>query len=216
MERAAAHLIKKSWAEPHWEKKRGEVVALERGTLYGLPVYMQRRVSFARHDPVLARELFIREGLVGGDFDSNAAFFRHNMQLVREIRDIENKSRRPDVLVDDELIVAFYDERIPKDVTDQAGFEAWLKEAVKDNKKVLYLSREELMRHDAQGVTTDFFPKKVTVAGVEMGLTYHFEPGGPRDGVTMTVPIFALNQVNPVRCEWLGCRVCSRKRCRVF
>lgn len=164
---------------------------------------MQRRVSFARHDPVLARELFIREGLVGGDFDSNAAFFRHNMQLVREIRDIENKSRRPDVLVDDELIVAFYDERIPKDVTDQAGFEAWLKEAVKDNKKVLYLSREELMRHDAQGVTTDFFPKKVTVAGVEMGLTYHFEPGAPRDGVTMTVPIFALNQVNPVRCEWL-------------
>lgn len=119
------------------------------------------------------------------------------MQLVREIRDIENKSRRPDVLVDDELIVAFYDERIPKDVTDQAGFEAWLKEAVKDNKKVLYLSREELMRHDAQGVTTDFFPKKVTVAGVEMGLTYHFEPGAPRDGVTMTVPIFALNQVNP-------------------
>lgn len=203
VERAAAHLIKKSWTEPHWEKKRGEVVALERGTLYGLPVYMQRRVSFARHDPVLARELFIREGLVGGDFDSNAAFFRHNMQLVREIRDIENKSRRPDVLVDDELIVAFYDERIPKDVTDQAGFEAWLKEAVKDNKKVLYLSREELMRHDAQGVTTDFFPKKVTVAGVEMGLTYHFEPGAPRDGVTMTVPIFALNQVNPVRCEWL-------------
>ena len=195
--------LKKSWSEPHWEKKRGAVTAFERGTLYGLPVYQQRRVTYTKHDPKLSRELFIRQALVEGEFESRAAFFRHNQDLVKEIRDIENKSRRPDVLVDDELIYAYYDEHIAADVADQASFEAWLKEAQKKNPKILFLSREELMRHEAQGVTTDYFPKKLKMAGADMAVTYHFEPGAPRDGVTLTVPLFALNQIDPVRCDWL-------------
>lgn len=131
VEAAAGSLLKKSWSEPHWEKKRGAVTAFERGTLYGLPVYQQRRVTYTKHDPKLSRELFIRQALVEGEFESRAAFFRHNQDLVKEIRDIENKSRRPDVLVDDELIYAYYDEHIAADVADQASFEAWLKEAQK-------------------------------------------------------------------------------------
>ena len=203
VEAAAGGLLKKSWSEPHWEKKRGAVTAFERGTLYGLPVYQQRRVTYTKHDPKLSRELFIRQALVEGEFESRAAFFRHNQDLVKEIRDIENKSRRPDVLVDDELIYAYYDEHIAADVADQASFEAWLKEAQKKNPKILFLSREELMRHEAQGVTTDYFPKKLKMAGADMAVTYHFEPGAPRDGVTLTVPLFALNQIDPVRCDWL-------------
>lgn len=203
VEAAAGSLLKKSWSEPHWEKKRGAVTAFERGTLYGLPVYQQRRVTYTKHDPKLSRELFIRQALVEGEFESRAAFFRHNQDLVKEIRDIENKSRRPDVLVDDELIYAYYDEHIAADVADQASFEAWLKEAQKKNPKILFLSREELMRHEAQGVTTNYFPKKLKMAGADMAVTYHFEPGAPRDGVTLTVPLFALNQIDPVRCDWL-------------
>ena len=203
VEAAAGTLIKKSWSEPHWEKKRGAVTAFERGTLYGLPVYQQRRVTFTEHDHKLAREIFIRQALVEGEFESRAAFFRHNQNLVREIRDIENKSRRPDVLVDDELIYAYYDEHIAKDVADQASFEVWLKEAQKKEPKILFLTREELMRHDAEGITTDYFPKTLRMAGTDMAVTYHFEPGAPRDGVTLAVPLFALNQIDPARCDWL-------------
>ncbi len=203
VEHAAEHLIKKSWSEPHWEKKRGEVVALERGALYGLTVYAQRRVGFSKHDPKLSRELFIREALVEGEFDCRASFFMHNARLIREIREIENKSRRPDVLVDDSLIYAFYDNILPQSVVGAVTFETWRRQAEKDNPKILYLSKQELMRHDASGVTTDFFPKTMEMAGLAMALTYHFEPGAPRDGVTLTVPIFALNQIDAVRCEWL-------------
>ncbi|MCF0254245.1 MAG: ATP-dependent RNA helicase HrpA, partial [Duodenibacillus sp.] len=203
IEAAAQHLLKKSWAEPHWEKSRGEVVAFEKATLYGVPVYGQRRVSFARHDPALCRELFIREALVEGEFETRAPFFAHNRRLVREIQEIENKSRRLDVLVDESLIEAFYADKLPESVVDAVSFEAWRKEAEKDNPRLLYLSKDELMRHDASGVTTEFFPKSKAMAGVTMALTYHFEPGSPRDGLTMTVPIYALNQIDPLACEWL-------------
>lgn len=203
IERVAPHLIKKSWTEPHWEKNRGEVVALERGALYGLTVYAQRRVGFARHDAALCRELFIREALVGGDIDLRAPFLDHNRRLIADIRDIENKARRPDVLVDEERIFAFYDEKLPAEVVGQVTFETWRKEAEKTDPKRLFMKREELMRRDADGVTADFFPKNCEMAGLTMALTYHFEPGSARDGVTMTVPLYALNQIDSVRCEWL-------------
>ena len=123
VERAAGHLIKKSWSEPHWEKTRAEVVALERGTLYGLPVYTDRRVQFAPHDPVVARDIFIRQALVEGLYETRAPFFAHNKRLVREIEEIENKTRRPDVLVDDETIYAFYDKILDASVVGGATFE---------------------------------------------------------------------------------------------
>ncbi|HTT13553.1 MAG TPA: ATP-dependent RNA helicase HrpA [Burkholderiaceae bacterium] len=203
VERIGAHLLKKNWSDPHWEKNAGQVVAHERATLYGLLVYSQRRVPFGDRDPRLARQLFIRSALVEGDYDTNAPFAAHNRRLVREIRELEHKSRRPDVLVDDELIFAFYDALIPREVSSSAQFEKWRRGAERDNPKLLFLSRDELMRHEAAGVTTELFPKVWSMRGVDMALTYHFEPGSPRDGVTLTVPLFALNQVDADRCDWL-------------
>ena len=203
IEAAAGRLIKKSWTEPHWEKSRGEVAAFERGTLYGLTIYQQRRVSFAKHDPKLARELFIRQALVEGEWDGRADFFSHNRRLVNDIRELEHKTRRPDVLVDDQLIFDFYDEHIPADVVGTPSLMKWLREVQKDNPKCLYMTREALMRHDAAGVTNRYFPKTMEMAGVSMALNYHFEPGSPRDGLTLAVPLYALNQIDAVRAEWL-------------
>ena len=203
IEAAAGSLIRRAWSEPHWEKRRGEVVAMERGTLYGLTIYQQRRVSFAPHDPKLARELFIREALVAGELDAKLSFFQHTQRLVREIEELEHKTRRPDVLVDDELIFSFYDRELPQDVCSLKTLEKWLAEERKKNPKVLELTKDELMRHGAEGVTNEWFPKSIRMAGIDMTLSYQFEPGSPRDGITMTVPLFALNQLDPVRAEWL-------------
>lgn len=203
IEKIGGHLLKKSWGEPRWEKRPAQVTASERATLYGLVVYSQRRINYGLKNPVEAREIFIRDALVGGDYDSRAPFFAHNHKLVREIENLEHKSRRQDVLVDDQLIEAFYDKEIPAEVVNGAGFEKWYKDASADNPKLLFLIRDDLMRHEAAGITTELFPKKTMAAGLEMQLSYHFEPGTPRDGVTLTVPLYALNQLSRERCEWL-------------
>ncbi|WP_122828352.1 ATP-dependent RNA helicase HrpA, partial [Burkholderia pseudomallei] len=209
IERIGAHLLKKSLSEPHWEKRPAQVAAFERATLYGLTIYHRRRVAFGRQDPARARELFIRGALVDGEFDTKLAFFAHNRKLLADIEQLEHKSRRQDVLVDDELIHAFYDQAIPAGIHTGAAFERWYRDEVsksgqpEDKLRLLYLSRDDLMRHEAAGVTTELFPKRVTMAGVEMALAYHFEPGSPRDGVTLAVPLFALNQVDARRAEWL-------------
>lgn len=203
IERVGAHLIKKSYSEPHWEKKASAVMAMEKGTVYGLTVYSQRKVTYTDKDPALCRELFIREALVNGEFETAAPFFRHNQQLVREIRNLEHKARRLDVLVDDELIVQFYDAILPEGVVSGVTFEQWRRKAEKDNPRLLYLSKDELMRHEASGITTEYFPKTMEMKGVQMPLTYHFEPGSPRDGVTLAVPLYALNLVDEVQTQWL-------------
>ncbi|MFJ1469626.1 ATP-dependent RNA helicase HrpA [Massilia orientalis] len=203
VEKIGGHLLKKSWGEPRWEKRTAQVTASERATLYGIVVYSQRRINYAQHNPAEAREIFIRDALVGGDYETRSQFFAHNHKLIKEIENLEHKSRRLDVLVDDQLIHAFYDNEIPSDVVNGAGFEKWYKDASRDNPKLLYLNREELMRHEAAGVTTELFPKTMNVTGIEMGLSYHFEPGSPRDGVTLTVPLFALNQIPRERADWL-------------
>jgi ATP-dependent helicase HrpA len=203
LEELGAHLLRRSRENPHWEKSRGEVVALERGTLYGLPVYQNRRVPFAPYDPKLAREIFIRSALVEGDLDTRAQFFAHNQRLVTEIERLEHKSRRPDILVDDELIYAFYEARIPEEVHDAAGLEAWRRRIEATQPKRLFLSREDLMRHEAAGVTTENFPPVLQLGPNRFALEYQFEPGAPRDGVTMTVPLALLNQVPQARVEWL-------------
>ncbi|WP_175813320.1 ATP-dependent RNA helicase HrpA [Burkholderia contaminans] len=209
VEKIGAHLLKKSLSEPHWEKRPAQVSAYERATLYGLPIYHRRRVAFGKQDPSRARELFIRGALVEGEFDTKLAFFAHNRKLLADIEQLEHKSRRQDVLVDDELIYAYYDQAIPEGIHTGAAFERWYRDEVKkggqpeDKLRLLYLSRDDLMRHEAAGVTTELFPKRATMAGVEMALTYHFEPGTPRDGVTLTAPLYALNQVDARRCEWL-------------
>ena len=207
LEELGAHLLKKSRENPHWEKARAQVVAVERGVLYGLPVYANRRVHYGPSDPVLSREIFIRSGLVEGEFDTRAPFFVHNRKLIHEIERLEHKSRRPDILVDDELIFAFYDSRVPAGIDagihNGADFEKWRKEAEREDAKLLFLSREDLMRHEAAGITTGNFPPTLKLGANEFRLEYHFEPGSARDGVTMTVPVALLNQVSAARSDWL-------------
>ncbi|HEX2565778.1 MAG TPA: ATP-dependent RNA helicase HrpA [Burkholderiales bacterium] len=203
IEELAAHLLKRHREEPHWEKSRGQVVALERATLYGLPVYSGRRVPYAPFDPKGAREIFIRSALVAGELESRAPFFAHNRRLVADIERLEHKARRPDILVDDELIYAFYDARLPAEVCGAVELDAWRKHAERDQPKLLYLSRDDLMRHDAAGITTENFPPALELGANRFPLEYHFEPGSPRDGVTMVVPLALLNQVPSARTEWL-------------
>lgn len=203
IEKAGAHLLRRNWSDPRWEKRSGQVVANERATLYGLQIYSGRRIHFGRIDAVQAREIFIQQALVPGDIASNLPFIRHNRQLIAKIEKLEHQTRRPDILVDNALIYAFYDALIPADVYQTASLERWYKGLDKAAQQGLQLDRESLMRHDAAGITTDVFPRKVVWQGVEMAVDYHFEPGSVRDGVTLTVPLFALNQIDPQRCEWL-------------
>nr|WP_217283818.1 ATP-dependent RNA helicase HrpA [Aquabacterium terrae] len=199
----AGHLLKKQLLEPHWEKKAAEVVALERATLYGIVVYNNRRVNFGQVDPKAARELFIRAALVEGDWDTKLPFLAHNQKLVAQVQELEHKSRRQDVLVDDELMFAFYDQQLPADVHSGASLERWFREESKRQPRLLQMSRDELMRHEAAGITTASYPKTIRLGGIDCSASYLHEPGDAKDGVTVTVPIYALNQVNEERCEWL-------------
>ena len=201
--RIAGHLLKTQLLEPHWEKKAAEVMALERATLYGIVVYGNRRVNYGRVDPAAARGIFIREALVNGEWDSRLTFLEHNRKLIRQVEELEHKSRRQDVLVDDELIHAFYDQQLPTDVVSGASFERWYREEAKRQPKLLMLTRDELMRHEAAGITTAAFPKLVRLGGVDCAAEYLHHPGDARDGVTVTVPLYALNQVSEERCDWL-------------
>jgi ATP-dependent helicase HrpA len=203
LEQVGAHLLRKQLLDPHWEKKSGEVIALERATLYGLVVYSGRRVPFGKVDPQTAREIFIREALVEGQWDTHLTFLAANHKMIAKVEELEHKSRRQDVLVDDELIYAFYDQQIPADVCSGRLLEAWYKNEVKRQPSLLVLSREELMRHEAAGITTQAFPKTLRLGGTDCTATYLHQPGDARDGVTVTVPLFVLNQVSEERCEWL-------------
>ena len=203
LEEVGAHLLKKQLLDPHWSKKQADVVALERATLYGLVVYSGRRVSYGRVDPDAARTQFIRQALVEGEWDTHWHFLAANLKLVRKVEELEHKSRRQDVLVDDELIFAFYDQHLPRDVYSGATFDQWFRAAGKGQPELLRLSRDELMRHEAAGITTDNFPKVVKLGGVDCSAAYLHSPGDARDGVTVTVPLFVLNQVSEERAEWL-------------
>jgi ATP-dependent helicase HrpA len=208
LEEVAGHLLKKQVLDPHWEKKAGEVIALERATLYGLPVYTGRRARYALTDPAGARELLIREALVAGDWPEDwggpLPFLPANRKLIAQVEAIEHKSRRQDVLVDDELIFAFYDRQIPGRVVSGRELQAWYREAARADPKLLHLTRQELMRHEAAGITTAAFPRVLRLGGVDCAASYLHAPGDARDGLTVTVPLFALNQVSEERIEWLA------------
>ena len=199
----AGHLIKTQLLEPHWEKKAAEVIALERATLYGIVIYSNRRVNFGNVDAAAAREMFIREALVGEGWDTQLPFLAVNRKLIAQVEELEHKSRRQDVLVDDELIHAFYDQQLPADVHSGHTFERWYRHESKRQPQLLLLTRDELMRHEAAGITTAAFPKTLRMGGVDCAAAYLHEPGDAKDGVTVTLPIYALNQVNDERCEWL-------------
>ena len=203
VERVAAHLVKREYTEPHWRRDTANVVAFERVTLHGLPIVPRRVVHYGPIDPRAAREVFIHAALVEGEFDTDAQYFRHNRDLLREIELIEAKLRRRDVLVDARTRFAFYDARVPPHVFNGFTFERWRREAEQRDKHVLFMSRADLMLHAAEQATPGLFPDALAVNGVRLPLAYHLEPGHPADGVTATVPLAALNQLPAEPFEWL-------------
>ncbi len=203
LEEVGAHLLRRQLLDPHWEKKAGKVVALERATLYGIVLYNNRRVDYDKLDPEHARDIFIRQALVEDDWESKLPFLAANRKMVRQVEDLEHKSRRQDVLVDDELIYAFYDAQIPREVCNAHQLEKWFREASRQQPKLLQISKDELMRHEAAGITTDQFPRTIRLGGVDCRASYLHQPGDARDGVTVEIPLFALNQVDEERAQWL-------------
>ena len=224
LEELGSHLLKRQLLDPHWEKKTAQVTALERATLYGLVVYNGRKVPYARVDLAGARQMFIREALVHGQWETQLEFLSANQALVENILDIEHKTRRQDVLVDDELIYAFYDEHLPSHVCSGHTLEKWYEEQLSPTnpsasgvlpgslvkgtpaareRLPLLMTRDNLMRHQASSVTYTAFPPTVRLGGVDCAVQYLHEPGSPRDGMSITVPLFVLNQVQDERAEWL-------------
>lgn len=200
VEPLAMHLVKRNYSEPHFEKKRGQVIAKETLLLYGLPVVVNRTVNFGRIDPTLARELFIRAALVEGELVTKAAFFKHNRRLMDDVLSLEDKARRKDILVDEETLFAFYDEKIPDDIVNSTGFHAWLKKQPED---ALKFEPEHLISQNASSVGKNAYPDTFQFNGMALPLNYRFEPGHEADGVTMKVPAAALAQLPEGKLQWL-------------
>jgi ATP-dependent helicase HrpA len=203
LERVGAHLIKRTYHDPHWEKAGAQAYAYERLTLYGLVVVSKRKIAYGPVDGAAAREIFLREALVHAQLNTQGKFLAHNEALKHEIEELEHKSRRHDVLVDEQRVFEFYDARVPGDIWSGQQFERWRREAERADPKLLFLTREQLMRHGAEEITQERFPAAIEIGGVVYPLTYKFEPGHPLDGVTIEVPLHLLNQLDEQRCEWL-------------
>jgi ATP-dependent helicase HrpA len=193
----APHLIKRTYSEPHWERKAGAVMAYEKVTLYGVPIVARRKILYGRIDPELSRELFIRHALVEGDWDTRHAFFHENRRLVEEVEELEERTRRRDLLVDDETLFAFYDERVGPEVVSARHFDSWWKKARRDDPDLLDFERSLVVREGAS-VREEDFPLRWG----EFDLTYAFEPGTDADGVTVHIPLVVLNQVDAAGFEW--------------
>ncbi len=203
IEAMATHLLSRSYGEPYWDARRGRVVAPETVSLYGLVLASGRKADYAAVDPTVCREIFIRRALVDGDLRGSAPFLEHNHRLIEDIEGLEARTRRRDVLVDADARFAFYAERIPRDVTGSAGFHAWYRQARQRDPQLLKMTRETLMQRDAREVTEGRFPERLEACGLSLPLDYHFRPGDPDDGVTVRVPLAALNQLRAEPFEWL-------------
>ena len=203
IEPLATHLVKKTWLEPHWEKKRGQVVAFEQVSLYGLIIVGRRRVHYGPHDPQLARELFIREGLVRGEILSQARCLAANRALLEQLDELEAKARRRDILADEETLYRYYEARIPADICQTASFDRWYRRESARQPDLLLMREEDVLARDAREVTPLQYPDSLVLDGVSLPLLYHFEPGHPRDGVTLQVPVPLLSRLPAGRLEWL-------------
>jgi ATP-dependent helicase HrpA len=203
IEPLARNLTNSTYTDPRWDKKKAQVTAWERVSLYGLTVVPKRRVHYGPINTEVSHEIFIREALANMELESNAPFLAANKRIIAEIEELEHKARRQDVLVDEHTLVAFYDKIVPADIVNGIGFEAWRKEAEKENPKLLFLTKDDLMRHAADSVTETQFPESMVMDGVTINLKYRFEPGHVLDGVTATIPLALLNQLDATRAEWL-------------
>jgi ATP-dependent helicase HrpA len=203
IEPLAGHLVKKNHFEPHWEKKRGQVVAFEQITLYGLIVVGRRPVHFGPIDPPASRELFIREGLVRGEIQSRAKCLAANRQLLEQLDELEAKARRRDILADEETLFGFYEERLPQDIHQTATFDSWYRTESQKNPQLLIMREEDVLAREASEVTASQYPDHLQLGDLTLALSYHFEPNHPRDGVTLTVPAPLLPALPGERLEWL-------------
>ncbi len=203
IEQVAGDRVSRDYFEPHWDKARGEVIASERVQLYGLTLVARRKVSYGAIAPAIAHDVFIAEALAADMLGVDAPFLAHNRRLVAEIAELEHKARRQDVLVDDEAIAAFYAARLPAHIRDRAGFEAWRREAEAREPALLRMTRDTLMLHAAASVTEALYPQTLAVAGAQLPIKYRFVPGHPLDGLTLTVPLALLNQVDDAALSWL-------------
>jgi ATP-dependent helicase HrpA len=198
----AQHLVKRSYSEPHWEKKPGAVIAFEQQTLYGLIIVNKRRCVYSNIDPKVSRELFIRTALVEQELGQNEGFLQYNQELIEDIQVLENKSRRRDILVDEQTLFEFYDKKIPQDVNNRAAFNKWWKGQKQKDKRFLHMSREELMQHGADHVTEFDYPDTWQQENLLLPLAYHFDPGQAVDGVAVQIPVALLNQVQETGFDW--------------
>ncbi|MFH8617832.1 ATP-dependent RNA helicase HrpA [Streptomyces sp. NPDC017979] len=202
IEPLAQHLLKRTYSEPHWEKDQAAVMAYEKVTLYGVPIVAQRKVNYGRIDPETSRDLFIRNALVEGDWRTHHKFFADNRKLLTEVEELEHRARRRDILVDDETLFDFYDERVPAHVVSGAHFDSWWKHKRRDEPELLDFEREMLINEKAGAVTKDDYPDSWRQGRLKFRVTYQFEPGADADGVTVHVPLQVLNQVTDEGFDW--------------
>lgn len=202
IEPLAEHLTKKSYSEPRWSKSRGAVIADEKVSLYGVPIVAARPVNYGAIDPTVSREIFIQSALVEGDWNTKHKFFKQNQQLIREVEELEHKSRRRDILVDERTLFEFYDQRIGTDVVSQKHFDTWWKKAEKQDPELLNFERSFLINDDAEQVSKLDFPNFWHQGNLKLKLTYQFEPGTDADGVTVHIPLPLLNQVEMTGFDW--------------
>lgn len=203
VEQVGNHLIKRSYFEPHWEKRRNQVVALEKKLLYGLVINPGKKVNYGPHDPKLCREIFIREALVQGDYVTDAAFFQHNLQLLAELDELEHKSRRRDLMVDEQTLFDFYNEFLPLQIYDGVMLAQWLKAADEQQQAALFLTKDYLIAQNQVADIAEQFPESVVVSNHRLKLEYRFEPGHAADGVTAIIPIAILNQLADWQFDWV-------------
>lgn len=202
IEPLAGHLVKRTYSEPHWEKDQAAVMAYEKVTLYGVPIVAQRKVNYGRIDPEASRELFIRNALVEGDWRTHHKFFADNRRLLTEVEDLEHRARRRDILVDDETLFDFYDQRVPEHVVSGAHFDSWWKHKRREQPELLDFEREMLINEKAGAVTKDDYPDSWRQGRLKFRVTYQFEPGADADGVTVHIPLQVLNQVTDEGFDW--------------
>ena len=202
IEAAGRHLLTRMFIEPHWEKDGARVVAFERVSLYGITLVPRRKIHYGSIDPLLSRELFIRGALVAGEYDTHAPWFVHNRALIQEIEALEHKARKSGVWLDEERIFRVFDARIPPALHNGAAFEKWRAEAEAADPKILFLKREDILG-EALGADHTLFPETMTVDGVACKLKYRFEPGHVLDGVTLQLPLYLLNRIEPAQVDWL-------------
>ncbi|MER6325761.1 ATP-dependent RNA helicase HrpA [Streptomyces coelicoflavus] len=202
VEPLAGHLLKRTYSEPHWEKDQAAVMAYEKVTLYGVPIVAQRKVNYGRIDPEISRELFIRNALVEGDWRTHHKFFADNRRLLTEVEELEHRARRRDILVDDETLYDFYDQRVPEHVVSGAHFDSWWKHKRHEQPDFLDFEREMLINERAGAVTKDDYPDSWRQGPLKFRVTYQFEPGADADGVTVHVPLQVLNQVTDEGFDW--------------